>query len=84
MSCKLFSVLQLIQIAHHSHPLRGSVEGRVSDTLSHDPFAARKKQQVETTRVTPNLVLRRVKEGQGALLGEESIDRIFPSTELIS
>ena len=34
----------------------------LSDTLSHDPFAARKKQQVETTRVTPNLVLRRVKE----------------------
>ena len=56
----------------------------LSDTLSHDPFAARKKQQVETTRVTPNLVLRRVKEEPRHTPRGRVQDRIVLSTELIS
>ena len=50
---------------------------RLRDTLSHDSFAAR-KQQVEMTRETPNLVLRRVFGVSQALLGEDSNHKIFP------
>ena len=58
------------------------VEGRVLKLyMSHKLFAARKKQQVETTRATPNLVLRRVKEEPRQLPGEELSDRTFPNTE---